>query len=325
MLTHVPSARLPIEQFRNDLVRVCGQFEARPSEGRATTRGAVQTGSHAGVEMAHVATDVQQIVRTRQNIRLDEGENYFLIIQEEGRALMAQNEQVRMISPGDMILVDSTRPSEFTFFGAYSRQLSLHLPRIEMRARFGDGIPGGLFLPSSDQTAVAICAVLSKVFSRGVDDAQGGFLREALFGLIGAMLHERGPGDRPAAIEADLSGAQVLKRGIAYMDSRFTDPDLAISSVADDLGVSLRQLQRSFALIGTTPTAYLLQKRMEHACSLLVARGSRRSALPISAIAMDCGFSDISYFNRLFRKAFGCAPGQYGRDGDAPTGGGRSA
>jgi AraC family transcriptional regulator, positive regulator of tynA and feaB len=314
MLTHVPSARLPIEQFRNDLLRVCGQFDARPGEGRTTTCGAVKTDCLAGLELAHVATNVQQIVRTRQNIRRDEGENYFLIIQEEGRALMAQNEQVRMMSPGDMILIDSARPSEFTFFGTFSRQLSLHLPRIEMRARFGDRLPGGLFVPRSDQTAVAICAVLSKVFTRGVDDAQGGYLREALFGLIGAMLHERGQVAGVAAIEADMSGADVLKRGIAYIDSRFADPDLAIPAVADDLGISLRQLQRSFALIGTTPTAYLQQKRMEHACSLLLARGSNGSALPISTIAMDCGFSDISYFNRLFRKAFGCAPSQYGRD-----------
>ncbi|NGO55764.1 helix-turn-helix domain-containing protein, partial [Allomesorhizobium camelthorni] len=232
----------------------------------------------------------------------------------EGRALMAQNDQVRMISPGDMILVDSAQPSEFTFFSTYSRQLSLHLPRIEMWARFGDQIRGGLFLPRSDQTAVAICAVLSKAFTRPAGDAQSGFLREALFGLIGAMLHERAEGDRVSAIEADVSGAQVLKRGLAYIDNRFGDPELTIPAIADDLGVSVRQLQRGFALIGTTPTAYLMQKRMEHACSLLLARGSNGATLLISTIAMDCGFSDISYFNRLFRKAFGCAPGNYGRN-----------
>ncbi|NGO55825.1 hypothetical protein G6N73_33270, partial [Mesorhizobium camelthorni] len=83
MLTQVPSAKLPIEQFRSDLQRVCGQFDARPGDSRATTRGAVQIEGRAGLEMAHVATDVQQIVRTQQNIRRDGGENYFLIIQEE--------------------------------------------------------------------------------------------------------------------------------------------------------------------------------------------------------------------------------------------------
>lgn len=313
MLTHVSTAKVPVEQFRSDLRSACGEFDARPADGQHMLQGAIHLETRAGIEMAHVAKDLQQILRTRQHIRRDDGENYFLVIQEEGRALMSQNGEVRMISPGDMMLIDSARPSEFTFFSAFSRQLSLHLPRLEMWSRFGEHIRGGLFLPRSDQTTVAICAVLAKAFSRSANDAQSGFLREALFGLIGAMLHERADGERMSAVDADVSGAQVLQRGIAYIDSRFADPELAVSRIAEDLGTSVRQLQRGFALVGTTPTAYLLQKRMEQACAMLVARASPGSNLLISTIAMDCGFSDISYFNRLFRKLFGCPPGQYGQ------------
>jgi AraC family transcriptional regulator, positive regulator of tynA and feaB len=317
MLTQIVPARLPIEQFRSELLRVCGQFDARPGVGAGVIRGAVRVDCRARLHMAHIATDLQQIVRTRRNIRHDSGENYFLIVQEEGRALMGQNGHVRMIAPGDMILVDSAQPSEFTFFGNYSRQLSLHLPRTEMRARFGEHIRGGTMLNRADQTAIAIKAVLSKAFTLSEDHVQSGYLREALFGLIGAMLYERADGDGSLAIEADVSGAQALKRAIAHIDSRFPDPELTIPGIADDLDVSMRQLQRGFALIGTTPTAYLMQKRMELACTLLMARASGGTAPLISRIAMDCGFSDISYFNRLFRKAFGCAPRQYGQGGQA--------
>lgn len=317
MLTQVSAAKLPLEQFRGDLLRVCGQFEARPVDTRGELRGAVQLDCRAGLEMAHVAQDIQQIIRTKQNIRRDDGENYFLIVQEEGRALMSQNGEVRMISPGDMMLVDSAQPSDFTFFSTFSRQLSLHLPRVEMWARFGELIKGGLFLPRSDQTALAICAVISKAFSSTGNVAQSGFLNEALFGLIGAMLHERSDGQNMSGVEADIAGAQMLQRGIAHIDNRFADPELSIPGIADDIGISVRQLQRGFALIGTTPTSYLLQKRMEHACALLSARRVGSTDALISTIALDCGFSDISYFNRLFRKSFGCAPGRYGSAGHA--------
>jgi len=35
----------------------------------------------------------------------------------------------------------------------------------------------------------------------------------------------------------------------------------------------------------------------------------------ISAIALKCGLNDISYFNRVFRKRYGCTPSdlRYGR------------
>jgi AraC family transcriptional activator of tynA and feaB len=311
MLTQISAERLPVEQFRTDLHRICGEFDARPGDVRPTLRGALHLETRAGLEMAHVAADIQQIVRTRQHVRRDDGENYFLVIQEEGRALMSQNDEVRMISPGDMILIDSAQPSDFTFFSTFSRQLSLHLPRVEMWARFGNNVRGGLFVPRSDHTAIAICAVISKAFSPSSSEAQSGYLNEALFGLIGAMLYGRvhTPGSTP--IEADVAGAENLKRGMAYIDNRYADPELTIATIAEDLSVSVRQLQRGFTLIGTTPTSYLLQKRLEQACAHLSIRNTRRPDILISTIAMDCGFSDVSYFNRLFRKAFGCAPGQY--------------
>ena len=311
MLTRVQSNQLSVEQFRVNLRRVCGAFDARPVEDKEILKGIICLEDHAGLEMAHVAQDLQQIVRGPKDIRSDDCENYFLIIQEEGRALMSQNSEVRMLSPGDMILIDSARPSEFTFFGEFNRQLSLHLPRIEMWDRFGDRIDGGLFLPRTDATAIAISAVVGKAFSASANEMQCGFLREAMFGLIGAMLHNRQDSASVSGLNADISGAELLKRGMAYIDNRFGDPELTIGSISDDLGISIRQLQRGFAMVGTTPTTYLMQKRLERACAMLVSRNSGNSDILVSTIAMDCGFSDISYFNRVFRRTFGCAPGKY--------------
>ncbi|WP_164860788.1 helix-turn-helix domain-containing protein [Parasedimentitalea marina] len=73
----------------------------------------------------------------------------------------------------------------------------------------------------------------------------------------------------------------------------------------------MRKLQRSFALIRTTPTDYLIQKRLEHACQLLRARRSKQGTQLVSTIAYASGFNDVSYSNHQFRRAFGCAPGQF--------------
>lgn len=309
MLTHGRAPELPVEQFHADLHRICGQFDLRVADARPRMRGGIRREQHGDIEVAHVAADLEQVIRTSRQVRQDGGENYFLIRQEEGKALMSQNEVGCLLHPGDMVLIDSTQPSQFTFFGQYNRQMSLHLPRAEMHARFGhDLLRGGISLPRHDPTNIALCAVLGKVFTSGESAATQSYLREAMFGLIGVMLHERSAMDGFSGIDSDISGARALAQGQSYIDAHYRNPDLTIQDIADDLGTSLRQLQRGFAGIGSTATKYLLMKRLEHAKRALDDRlAGRRDGL-ISSIAYEAGFSDLSYFQRCFRKAFGCSP-----------------
>lgn len=312
MLTRIRATELPVEQFHADLHRICGQFDLRVGTARAQMRGGIRRETHGEIEVAHVAADLQQVIRSERQIRQDGGENYFLIRQEEGKALMSQNEVGCLLQPGDMVLIDSTRPSQFTFFGQYNRQLSLHLPRAEMHARFGEGLlRGGISLPRHDPTNIALCAVLGKVFASGENAATQSYLREAMFGLIGVMLHERGGASDFHGIDSDISGARALAQGQTYIDAHYTNPDLTIQDMADDLGISLRQLQRGFAGIGSTATKYLLMKRLEHAKRCLDERQAGRREDLISSIAYEAGFSDLSYFQRCFRKSFGCSPREW--------------
>jgi AraC-like DNA-binding protein len=312
MLTNIASSSFPVEHFTTSLCNICGSFQTVVADKREELRGALHVEERAGLEIAHVATDLQMINRTARDIRREDGENYFLIFQEEGRALMSQNDTTCMLQPGDLILIDSSKPSEFKFFGTFQRQLSLHLPRREMWERFGERIHGGLFLSQADHTALALGAVVSKAFDCKSNETQTNYLREALFGLIGAMLYEQADSVGGTGIDADVTGAQTLKQGLAYIDQQFSDNEFSIPQISEHLGTSMRQLQRSFALIGTTPTDYLIQKRLEYACQLLQARLVGTNTQLVSTIAYASGFNDVSYFNRQFRRAFGCAPGQFG-------------
>jgi hypothetical protein len=86
MLTRVRADNLEVEQFASDLHRICGSFDVRPNGGQRQMRGHIHLETRAGIEFAHVGQDVQQVVRNKQCIRKDASENYFLILQEEGRA-----------------------------------------------------------------------------------------------------------------------------------------------------------------------------------------------------------------------------------------------
>jgi AraC-like DNA-binding protein len=129
--------------------------------------------------------------------------------------------------------------------------------------------------------------------------------------VLRALLYERHDSLARSRIEAEVSRAQILERGIASIDRCLTDSDLPTQTDAEAVGVSVRQLQRAFALAGTTPTDYLLKKRFEKACQMLSGREKDAEPMLVSSIAYVCGFNDVSYFNRQFRRFFGCAPGQF--------------
>ncbi|CUH82259.1 transcriptional regulator, AraC family [Tropicibacter naphthalenivorans] len=251
--------------------------------------------------------------RTEKDIRTTPSDNFFLIVQEEGSAFMKQHSTTRMMKPGDLILIDSAHTSEFTFFGNFSRQLSLHLPRVEMVERFGKAAVGGQYAHRSEHHAVAISAILAKAFDKNTNETQTSFLKEAIYGMVGAMLWEKSAGGEAKKIETDVSRAQILERGMAFVDRFFVDSSVTTQTISEKLGLSTRQLQRAFALAGMTPTDYLLKKRLERACQMLTDRMKEREPMLVSTIAYACGFNDVSYFNRQFRKLFGCAPGQFGR------------
>ena len=57
---------------------------------------------------------------------------------------------------------------------------------------------------------------------------------------------------------------------------------------------------------GKTVSSYLGDVRLAKAVEML-----RRDNSSISAVAYSCGYASVSYFNRVFKKKFGCSPGQY--------------
>jgi AraC-like DNA-binding protein len=80
--------------------------------------------------------------------------------------------------------------------------------------------------------------------------------------------------------------------------------NLSVGSVAKALGVSPRYLQKLLERSETSFTSEINTARLDHAYQLLGDGAARK----ISDIALQCGFSDISHFNRQFRARFGETP-----------------
>lgn len=104
------------------------------------------------------------------------------------------------------------------------------------------------------------------------------------------------PGHAPAQFE--LIRADVLRD--------LGNPGLALPNLVRRYGVSERQAQRLFERSGSTFREFVLEQRLLLARRLL--RDPAQRHRKISDIAHSSGFSDLSYFNRAFRKRFGVSP-----------------
>lgn len=91
-----------------------------------------------------------------------------------------------------------------------------------------------------------------------------------------------------------------------YIDANYHKP-LSLAELAGVGGLSENYLCRLFKeYTGRTIFTYIIERRIQNAIVQLIS--SRKK---IIAVAFDCGFNDLSYFNRCFKKIIGKSPRDY--------------
>ncbi len=109
---------------------------------------------------------------------------------------------------------------------------------------------------------------------------------------------------KSAPITADESAQ--LNRILTFLHKRFADP-IRMQDVCGVGNLSERSLHRLFIRhLGENLTEYLGRLRLGRACMWLV-----ETDRPISLIAADAGFSNLSNFNRRFRAARHMSPKEF--------------
>lgn len=99
------------------------------------------------------------------------------------------------------------------------------------------------------------------------------------------------------------SALEEMARYVDYLDSHFFEAE-DIDSAARQLGMSRRTFTKRFREVtGTTWLSYVRGKAVDHAARLLL-----ETSAPITSIAFECGFSDLSTFYRQFKANLGVPP-----------------
>lgn len=139
-------------------------------------------------------------------------------------------------------------------------------------------------------------------------------LEEIGLSLAKYVLGEAGSGvSRPGVSGATGINARARERIIAAIEQmeRSAQDDLGLAELAESAGMSPFKFLRMFKKeAGVTPYRFLLRARIRQAVALL-----RDTSRPVTDIAFDVGFGDLSNFINAFRREVGCSPSQYRKSG----------
>lgn len=99
-----------------------------------------------------------------------------------------------------------------------------------------------------------------------------------------------------------------IKAAIEHISSNYQE-QILLDDLARISGLSAKYFCKYFRIVtGKTPIDYVNYYRIDVACYLLEQRN-----LSITEVANQCGFNDISYFIRCFKKYKDCTPYQYAK------------
>jgi AraC-like DNA-binding protein/mannose-6-phosphate isomerase-like protein (cupin superfamily) len=97
-----------------------------------------------------------------------------------------------------------------------------------------------------------------------------------------------------------------LKSSIDYIHKHFSD-DLNLELLARQSGLCKGTFCRYFKkLTGESPFTYVIRYRIRKSCEILLNTNTK-----ITEIANQCGFYNISYYNRTFLQYIKCSPSKY--------------
>lgn len=240
---------------------------------------------------------------TRTPIARDD-EHLILHLQCRGIGRYTQDGTTTRLEPGDMVVATTARPYRIDL--TRHETLVVEFPRRPLEQRLGDVAPWLLARsPGTSPSLRIFHDFLLSLWQQGYrEEHHEGWEDEVaavFFDLLAMAL-------RGAAFDRAKRQAPALAQKVtALVEAGLQDPQFSVVHIARQCGLSVRAVQKVFAAMGTTPSAYIQERR-------LVRAGEKLLAYPeatITQIAFDHGFNDSAYFTRLFRRRNGMTPREY--------------
>lgn len=144
------------------------------------------------------------------------------------------------------------------------------------------------------------------------DAEQQSGIEEAAIALVERVV-ALASGSRPLVQGVSAHDEKRISRALHVLEAEFSEPR-DLDHLAGIAGMSKYHFLRTFRrIVGLSPYQYLLALRLRHVASRLIA-----STQPVSLIAFEAGFGDLSTFTHRFKQNYGLSPMLFRRRHGAP-------
>lgn len=274
-----------------------------------------------GVRLARFRHSAGFTTRDRNLIAKAPDDCWTLIVAGSSGLIAGQRSQEMRLRPGEACLVHNNEPGHV---GGRSRQVSfssLIVPQAALKDvglnaedHFGRPLAGNgsalrllrSYLKSLDRLTTPMPGFVTDAVRRHLLDLGAMALREA----HGMPVGESHDDAREARLVAALN----------EIDQHLPDADLTVPLIAQRLGISPRYLHTILERAGVRFNEHITNLRLDIVAKRLADPDARD--IPISNVALEAGFGDVSHFNRVFRSRYDTTPSEFRKR--ALRGGGRA-
>ena len=271
------------------------RFAAIESNLAEYARNSVAWHWHEAVEFAWVAEGAVDCLTPLGEMTLSEGEGYFV---NAGVLHMNRMPTGSRVSRFRILQFDA---SLLSIAGVIARQYVQPVARAS-------ALTSEVFTPES-ASGRAVLKDMADLFDAAATEPPGYEMRvvELLFRLWRHFFGMVAPKLGGDATVPD-SQSRRIKAMLAFIHANYAQ-DIGVADIGAAANISEREAYRTFRqVLGTTPSAYLQQHRVNTAARLLTETGDG-----VTEIGMACGFSSPNYFSTAFRAQMGVSPSKFRR------------
>ena len=246
------------------------------------------------------AANSHRFVRTRQHVASGFAEYVRLRLYRSGKSKGIYGDKPGELGPGAVHLIDYSRPvyeqiEDLEQIGLYVPHWAIgYDPSVHSQCMsFSLDTPAGRILADTISTLVREAPHLH--------EDQAPELATGISGLMRGLIH--GAKNEPERRAIRVARGHAFR---THIERNLRDPDLSVASLSQVFGAARATIYRDFAEDGGVER-YIIGRRLERAYLFLADASQNRGAVQVAS--NEWGFKSVSHFTRLFRKRYGCRPG----------------
>ena len=232
----------------------------------------------------------------------------FLTVSISGESYIGKTGDAFVVSPGNLHLMGSqTGTVDYYTFLFPLKYISFRTDDM-LDEKLLEPLNSGhlMICPRVNDTAKELCEQLIKIYEAKNDESESKITTQVRTKII-LLQFILEMWKKGFVIENDTSGRNTVeKEMVSYIQQNFTGK-ISLREFGEQFHLSEKYISRYFKEhIHITLSQYVTYLRLEHAKQLL-----QDTDIPVTDVAMQSGYQNVSYFIRSFQKAYAVSPLKY--------------